>query len=125
MVATAAIYLDPQTLALMHSLQSRMAPGMNGWDLGFCQENRNGLSIVWHGGDTLWFHSDLHLLLDKSVGLFIAFNSTGAGGETDNVRLRFAIFREFLDRYFPYTPPEVHTVPRAQAEADAARVAGW
>ena len=117
--------LDPQTLALMHSLQSRMAPGMNGWDLGFCQENRNGLSIVWHGGDTLWFHSDLHLLLDKSVGLFIAFNSTGAGGETDNVRLRFAIFREFLDRYFPYTPPEVHTVPRAQAEADAARVAGW
>jgi CubicO group peptidase (beta-lactamase class C family) len=115
--------LDPQTLALMHSPQSRMAPGMNGFDLGFYQENRNGLAIIGHGGDTNWFHSDLHLLLGKQTGFFIALNSAGTGGAADGVRV--AIFRAFLDRYFPYRPPAERTVPRAQARADAARVAGW
>ncbi len=115
--------LDPQTLALMHSPQSRMAPGMNGFDLGFYQENRNGLSIIGHGGDTDWFHSDLHLLLGRNVGFFIALNSAGTGGAAEGVRV--AIFRAFLDRYFPYQTPAERTVPRAQAQADAARVAGW
>ena len=70
--------LDAKTLALMHSPQSRMAPGMNGFDLGFYQENRNGLRIIGHAGDTNWFHSDLHLLLDRNVGVFMSFNSAGS-----------------------------------------------
>ena len=115
--------LDPQTLALMHSPQSRMAPGMNGFDLGFYQENRNGLTIIGHGGDTNWFHSDLHLLLGKDVGFFIALNSVGNNGAAENVRV--AIFHAFLDRYFPYQPPKEPTVARGEAQKDAARVAGW
>lgn len=113
--------LDPQTLALMHSPQSRMAPGMNGFDLGFYQENRNGLSIIGHAGDTNWFHSDLHLILDRGVGIFMSFNSAGDDGATEGIRTQ--IFRAFLDRYFPYTPPQEPTV--AHPRADAARVAGW
>ena len=115
--------LDPRTLALMHSPQSRMAPGMNGFDLGFYQENRNGLMIIGHAGDTNWFHSDLHLLLNKDVGFFIAFNSAGTNGAAEIVRM--AIFRAFLNRYFPYVPPRKPAVPRHEARADAARVAGW
>lgn len=119
--AGGAAILDPQTLALMHSPQSRMAPGMNGFDLGFYQENRNGLTIIGHAGDTNWFHSDLHLILGHGVGIFMSFNSAGDDGATEPMRTE--IFRAFLDRYFPYSPPAEATV--AHPRADAARVAGW
>ena len=116
-----AAILNPATIKLMQSPQSRMAPGMNGFDLGFYQENSNGLRIIGHAGDTNAFHSDLHLLLDKDVGFFISFNSQGKDGASDI--LRMALFRAFLDRYYPYDAPQEATV--ANQPADATRVAGW
>jgi CubicO group peptidase (beta-lactamase class C family) len=116
-----ASILSPATTQLMHTPQSRMAPGMNGFDLGFYQENRNGLRIIGHAGDTDYFHSDLHLLLDKDVGFFISLNSLGTEGAAEEVRT--GIFRAFLDRYYPYTPAVEATV--ANPKPDAARVAGW
>jgi CubicO group peptidase (beta-lactamase class C family) len=113
--------LSPAIVALMHSPQSEMAPGVNGFDLGFYRENRNGLRIIGHAGDTNPFHSDLHLLLDKNVGVFMSFNSQGNEGESD--KFRTTLFRAFLDRYFPYHAPEEATV--ADPKPDAARVAGW
>jgi CubicO group peptidase (beta-lactamase class C family) len=113
--------LQPQTAALMHSPQYTAAPGLNGMDLGFYQENRNGQRIIGHGGDTIVFHSDLHLLLDADVGIFMAFNSAGKDGAVNDVRSD--IFRAFLDRYFPWQPPSAPTL--ASANADAARAAGW
>lgn len=113
--------LSPATTQLMHTPQSRMAPGMNGFDLGFYQENRNGLRIIGHAGDTNYFHSDLHLLLDQHVGFFISVNSPGTGGEAEQVRT--FVFRAFLDHYYPYTPPVEPTI--ANSQTDAARVAGW
>ncbi|HEV2272325.1 MAG TPA: serine hydrolase domain-containing protein [Steroidobacteraceae bacterium] len=116
-----ASIMSPATAQLMHTPQSRMAPGMNGFDLGFYQDDRNGLRIIGHGGDLLDFHSDLHLLLDKDVGLFVAFNTEGKDFAADTIRT--ALLRAFLDRYYPYTPPVEPTLPHSQA--DAARVAGW
>lgn len=116
-----ASIMSPETTRLMHSPQSRMAPGMNGFALGFYQENRNGLRIIGHAGDTAAFHSDMHLLLDKDVGFFISLNSLGKDGAAENIRT--GIFRAFLDRYYPYEPPAEATLPHPQA--DAARVAGW
>ena len=113
--------LQPQTAALMHSPQYTAAPGLNGMDLGFYQENRNGHRIIGHGGDTIVFHSDLHLLLDANAGIFMAFNSAGKAGAVNDVRNE--IFRAFLDRYFPWQPLAAPTL--ASAKADAARVAGW
>ncbi len=94
---------------------------MNGFDLGFYQENRNGLEIAGHAGDTNAFHSDLHLLLNKHIGFFMSLNSAGHEGAAEDVRVR--IFRAFLDRYFPYAPPPERTV--ADPAPDAGRVAGW
>ena len=116
-----ASIMSPATTQLMHTPQSRMAPGMNGFDLGFYQENRNGLRIIGYGDDTFDFDSDLHLLLDKDVGFFIALNS--AGKDFASTKVRDAVFYAFLDRYYPYTPPVEPTLPHPQA--DAARVAGW
>jgi CubicO group peptidase (beta-lactamase class C family) len=113
--------LSPAIVKLMHSPQSNMAPGVNGFDLGFYRENRNGLRIIGHAGDTNPFHSDLHLLLDKNVGVFMSFNSQGNEGESD--KFRTTLFRAFLDRYFPYKAPEEATV--ADPKPDAARVAGF
>jgi CubicO group peptidase (beta-lactamase class C family) len=118
-----ASILSPATVKLMHSHQYSAAPGMNGYDLGFYQENSHGLRIIGHGGDTLAFHSDLHLLLDKDIGIFMSFNSAGKAPEGTAENVRTDLFRAFLDRYFPYQPPVQPTV--ASAKADAARVAGW
>lgn len=112
--------LSPEMIALMHSPQSTMAPGLNGFALGFYQENRNGLRIIGHAGDTNPFHSDMHLLLDQHVGVFMSFNSRGTQGEAG--KLRVAIFRAFLDRYYPHAAPHEGTV--ANPGIDAARVAG-
>jgi hypothetical protein len=51
----------------------------------------------------------------------MSLNSAGHAGAAEDVRVR--IFRAFLDRYFPYSPPQEKTV--ADPARDAARVAGW
>ena len=115
--------LPAATAQLMHSPHYNAAPDMNGYDFGFYRENRNGLRIIGHGGDTLAFHSDLHLLLDKDIGIFMSFNSAGKAPNGTAEAVRTDLFRAFLDRYFPYTAPTPPTA--ASAKADAARVAGW
>jgi hypothetical protein len=113
--------LKPATAKEMHSRAFTLAPGLNGFDLGFYQENRNGHSIIGHGGDTEVFHSDLHLILDANVGIFMSFNSAGKEGAVEPVRVN--IFRAFLDRYYPYTAPAEKTV--ADPDKDNARVVGY
>lgn len=116
-----ATLLDPATIRQMFTVQVQPAPGMNGYCLGVYQENRNGQIIVAHAGDTDVFHSDMHLMPQQHIGIFMSFNSAGTAGAVEKVRTE--IFRAFLDRYFPYTPPTEATV--ANPKPDAARVAGW
>ncbi|SFK21325.1 serine hydrolase domain-containing protein [Rhodanobacter glycinis] len=113
--------LSPATTALMHTPQRTDAPGMNGYALGFYQENSHGQTIIGHAGDTDYFHTDLHLMLDADVGVFMSFNSAGNEGGAEVIRA--GIFNAFLDRYFPVATPQLPTA--ATAKADAARVAGW
>jgi CubicO group peptidase (beta-lactamase class C family) len=105
--------LRPETARMMHSLQFSNLPDLNGMDLGFYQENRNGHRIIGHAGDTQYFHSDLHLILDSGVGFFISYNSAGKG-ETS---ARDAVWHAFLDRYFPYEPPQASAPESAAADA--------
>ena len=116
-----ASILSPATVKLMHSPQYRAAPGLNAMDLGFYQENRNGLQIIGHAGDTQAFHAYLHLIQGADVGIFLAFNSMGKNRGAG--KARSDIYHRFLDHYFPYTVPKEKTV--AHPERDAARVAGW
>jgi CubicO group peptidase (beta-lactamase class C family) len=113
-----ASILQPQIARLMHARAFANVPDMNAMALGFYEESRNGHRIIGHGGDTNWFHSDLHLILDANVGFFVSYNSAGrAEGEPRN-----ELWRKFLDRYFPYQPPAVP--PLASAAQDARSVAG-
>lgn len=110
--------LRPETAATMHSRQFGLSPALNGMCLGFYEESRNGHRIIGHGGDTIYFHSDLHLMLENGVAFFVSYNSAGKG----EISPRTALWEHFLDRYFPYTPPKVEKL--ATADADAKTVAG-
>jgi len=59
--------LRPETAKTMHSRQFGLHQALNGMCLGFYEESRNGHRIIGHGGDTVYFHSDLHLVLDSGV----------------------------------------------------------
>ena len=106
--------LNAQTTALMHAPANTPIPGMPSMALGFYHEDRNGQDIIGHAGDLNFFHTDLHLYLDKGVGLFMSFNSAGKGGGAHVVRTR--LFDEFTDRYFPDTAAPLPTAPTAHAD---------
>jgi CubicO group peptidase (beta-lactamase class C family) len=110
--------LKPETAKLMHARAFGSDPRLNGMALGFYEETRNGHRIIGHGGDTLYFHSDLHLIHDSNVGFFVSYNSAGKG----EVSGRTILFEKFLDRYFPYKSPAAAAV--ASAKEDAQQVAG-
>ena len=58
---------------------------LNGFDLGFYQESRNGQEVVSHAGDLVGFHSDLHLMPKDHIGIFMSFNSIGKAGGVETV----------------------------------------
>jgi hypothetical protein len=107
----------------MQAQQPQLDPPLPAMALGFYHEDRNGLTIVGHAGDTNYFHSDLHLLLDKHIGLFISSNSLGKEGAAGPVREAF--FHAFLDRYFPASAPRPPTAPTAKAHAAMVQGLYW
>lgn len=109
--------LDPKTAALTYAPAHTPIAGLQSMALGFYHEDRNGLRIVGHGGDTNWFHSDLHLFLDKGVGLYVSYNSGGKEGAAHTAREQ--LFKTFTDRYFPQQPEHLQTLPSAKAHGSA------
>jgi len=109
--------LKPETARLMHSRLFGLDDAANAMCYGFYEESRNGHRIIGHAGDTVFFHSDLHLVLDQKVGFFVSYNSAGRGDSPGRLNLWYA----FLDRYYPYTPPAASS---ATAKDDAKAVSG-
>lgn len=107
--------LKPETARLMHSRLFALDDAANAMCYGFYEESRNGHRIIGHGGDTVYFHSDLHLVLDQKVGFFVSYNSAGRGASSGRLNLWHA----FLDRYYPYVPPAA-TSATAKDDAKAA-----
>lgn len=91
--------LRPETAARMYERQTVHTPPLNTMALGFYESNINGRRVISHGGDTQWFHSDLHLFTGEGVGLFISVNSAGKEGVSGP--LRSQLFTQFANRYFP------------------------
>ncbi len=110
--------LQPETARLMHSAQFVAVPPLNSMCLGFYEETRNGQRIIGHGGDTAWFHSDLHLIPAANVGFFVSYNSAGKG----QISSRTAVWEKFLDRYFPFQVPDAS--PPSTGANDAREVSG-
>ncbi len=113
--------LKPETAQMMHSRVFGLAPELNGMAYGFYEESRNGHRIIGHGGDTQWFHSDMHLMPQDNLGFFISLNSAGKPG----FPFRSALWQAFLNRYFPYTPPPGQQVANAAADAKSVTGTYW
>jgi CubicO group peptidase (beta-lactamase class C family) len=106
--------LNPATAQLMYGNANKPFSALPAMALGFYHEDRNGLNIVGHGGDTVFFHSDLHLFLDKNVGLYISMNSLGKNGAGH--ALRGELLQQFTDRYFPAPAQNLPTASTAKAD---------
>jgi CubicO group peptidase (beta-lactamase class C family) len=111
--------LKPETAIKMHGIAYQRLPLVPGMAYGFYHEDRNGHVIIGHGGDTLWFHSDLHLILDSNVGFFVSQNSAGK----EQSGIRGPLFKSFMDRYFPAAPLPVEPTLKT-GKADGALAAG-
>jgi len=104
--------LKPETARLMHSRLFALDDAANAMCYGFYEETSNGQRIIGHGGDTIFFHSDLHLILDQKIGFFVSYNSAGKpAGLGDSPRI--SLWQAFLDRYYPYAP-QFQPVPGAK-----------
>ncbi len=79
-------------------------PRVNGMTLGFYEKSSHGLRIVGHSGGTQWFFTDMALIPEERLGIFVSYNSAGAAP------LPMGRFLEaFLDHYYPVergAPPE-------------------
>ena len=112
--------LKPETARLMHSRLFALDDAANAMCYGFYEESRNGQRIIGHGGDTIYFHSDLHLVLDQKVGFFVSYNSAGKGTGL-GASPRTILWEAFLDRYYPYS---VATATSSNSNDAAKAVAG-
>ena len=115
-----ATILKPETVRAMQSRQFELHPALRAMGLIFIDYSMNGHRIVGHGGDTIYFHSDMILMPDARVGVFISYNSQGSrpgGGRTE-------VIRGFLNRYFPDREVPPTSVDLKTAQADGRAVSG-
>ncbi len=110
--------LKPETAVQMHARQEGWPPSMNAMCLGFYEQWLDGHRSIGHGGDTVSFHSNLHLILDANAGFFVSYNSPGRA----EIDPRGLLFEKFMERYFP--APASNEPTLASAAQDAASVAG-
>lgn len=87
--------LNTTTARTMHGQQFAHDSRLNGMAYGFVEQDQNGERVIAHGGATELFHTQLVLLPEHDVGLFVSYNAPGGGiAGTQFVEA-------FLDRYYP------------------------
>lgn len=109
--------LQEATAKTMHEQLFTNDPRVSGFAHGFIEATLNGQKLLWHAGDTIFFHSTLVLLPAHNLGFFVSYN--GATGSLAYM----STMRAVLDHYFP-VPATTPPTPLADAVAQAQRVAG-
>jgi hypothetical protein len=98
--------LKPETVQQMETRQFGFHPMLPGLGITFMEYLIDPVHIIAHGGDTVYFHSDMILIPEAHFGYFLSYNSLGkdVGGG------RGEVWRTLVDRYFPsagQTKPDV------------------
>ncbi|HEY6069926.1 MAG TPA: serine hydrolase domain-containing protein [Chthoniobacterales bacterium] len=107
--------LKPETVQQMQTRQFELNPMICGLGITFMEYWLNPVRVIGHGGDTVYFHSDMVLVPDAHVGYFLSYNTLGKpiGGGRGEVQ------RAFVNRYFP-NPAE----PKIEIDANTAKADG-
>ena len=112
--------LKPETVRQMETRQFEFQPMLCGLGITFMEYLIDPVRIIAHGGDTVYFHSDMILVPEAHFGYFLSYNSLGkdvGGGRTE-------VWRTFVNRYFPSAgQPKVDVDPNT-AESDGRAVSG-
>lgn len=114
--------LEAATAEKMHSTGQASVGPLNRMMLGFYETSINGHRAIAHGGDTMYFHSDLQLFLDDGIGIFVSMNSSGRDGATGIIRGN--LVRGFADRYLPGPKQRPPAFDAAQARLHAQQMVG-
>lgn len=109
--------LQEESARQMRQLAFAQDPRAGGWGLGFAVAEMDGLDVVGHNGATTFFHSQLLLLPEGNVGLFISSNTDR--GAVARSRLMHA----FLERYYVGGELERPAIPQ-EFEQRAQRYTG-
>ena len=106
--------LEADTAQEMREKQFVNAPGLqDGMGLGFSEQTINGERTIQHAGNLIRFHALLTLIPERDVGVFVAYNSYGQGGDFAEYELTDA----FFDRFYP---EEKQPAPLRPSAADVA-----
>jgi CubicO group peptidase (beta-lactamase class C family) len=112
--------LKPETVRQMETRQFELHPMLNGLGITFFEYSMDPVRIIGHGGDTVYFHSDMVLVPDAHVGYFISYNTLGkniGGG-------RGEVLRAFANRYFPSPGEPKGDVDPNMVKSDGRAVSG-
>lgn len=90
--------LEAETARLMHSQHFTLDPQMPGMAHGFIESRLHGYRGIGHGGNTIFFHTDMQLVPELGLGVFISTNTT------TGPRVVSGFVRTLVERYFPPGP---------------------
>jgi CubicO group peptidase (beta-lactamase class C family) len=112
--------LKPETVRQMETRQFEFHPMLPGLGITFMEYLIDPVRIIAHGGDTVYFHSDMILIPDAHFGYFLSYNSLGkdVGGG------RGEIWRMLVNRYFPSAAQSKTDVDPSLAKSDGRAVSG-
>jgi len=96
--ATEIRILNEATAQQMHGTLFAPHPLILGNAYGFFEFDDNGQHVIGHSGSGEPMESMLLLLPDQNIGIFVAYNSLGAG---ELNRQHFGFQRAFFDHYYP------------------------
>jgi hypothetical protein len=104
----------------MEARQFEFHPMLPGLGITFMEYLIDPVRIIAHGGDTVYFHSDMILVPDAHLGYFLSYNSLGknVGGG------RGEVLRTFANRYFPSVAQPKPDVDSNTAKSDGSAVSG-
>src|SRR5262249_51603218 len=107
--------LKTETVRQMETRQFEFHPMLCGLGITFMEYLIDPVRIIAHGGDNIYFHSDMILIPEAHLGYFISYNSLGndVGGG------RGEVWRTLVNRYFPSAAQ-----PKADFDSNAAKSDG-
>ena len=109
--------LDAETARLMHTQSFTQDPRLRGWAHGFEELRLENPRLIGHGGVTYHYYTQMYLVPEANLGIFVANNTSGGRKMVDLVA------EAFIDHYFPpsaATPP----TPLANSTTDLRALEG-
>jgi len=113
--------LKPETVRQMETRQFEFHPKLPGLGITFMEYLIDPVRIIAHGGDTVYFHSDMILVPDAHLGYFLSYNTLGkdVGGG------RGEVLRSLVNRYFPSAGQPKIDVDPDTAKSDGRAITGF